>query len=1121
MSTISRYFDYARLADAAYVDLSSTTWTDPVQVAIRADLALKLPLKLAQNTFNASPTGWQVAHYYDTENSTNGFAATLFKNSANRYVLGVRGTEPEGLQLVTDLLWADLKEIGFVGMAVTQATSLVNYILRLQAPSTATSVLQFDVRHSVSPVKPDPSALGQAGGWFWLAPRNNGMGLGKIPVGATIDVTGHSLGGHLAALTTRLFPALVNEAVIFNSPGYDTTAGNIVRTIAPAAGALPSAVLNAIGVEKRFTDEIMLMFRQHLAGVGDFFSDVTSLESEDLAAGDDTDLVSGQVTGTAFGAESSVAVEKNSHGMGQIVDSLTLQRMFHQLDPTSALAAFEKLYRNASNEDRTALEALLVSLERQLIAPTASSIVPIVEGGGILYISSGDFAARSNWYDRWQSIEANASNFQSLAGTLQITALDPSSKLASTAPTDFGQFIALKTLSPFALKALSGKQSTLNTVWTSTHGADFSAWTADQTLTPSQREHGQAHFSEHYYADRATLLATVLQRNATNNTTGVVPLPVFRAPVSAELNWYENGNINTSIATPPANPGAAVALNISFADDAGRTLTGNPFYQFGNRMYGGAGNDTLTGGNRSDYLEGGRGTDVINGGSGADILLGNQGIDELIGGSGNDWLLGGADADLRLEGGSDRDYLEGGAGFDNYYLSTSDTAVDTIFDSNNDGRLFVDGTMIGGFTCIQPNLYESTGGLHRMVVLGDGSTTSTATLYRKSDGRTLANIIGIQGPTMLGYTLPPPPNVGSPIWTFGPRPQDDTIRGTVVQGSTTLTPGFGQIRGWDGHDWIVGGTYSRMEIVGDTGNDVLYDPVLATNDAGQNTLLFGGAGSDFLYGTGASMTLSGGTGNDFISSARYNSAPIFIVLARGTNGELVELVDQAVATVVTGLGERLSLTGTEIAGALGSYDAGLQRWLFYYRPFSEGSAVGGATMLEDNRAFNHFLSAYITNGVIDRLLPSFAAEPGASPVNAFQLSWTTNPADPLAAANVSFFREDGVHAQGVVAHLLPNTTTFQIQAQDGNTSLPDRAYIDAGDNDDLVYGGAGRDIVQGGNGADRIDGAGGEDFIQGGAGDDFLVGGRFNNVIAGGMTTTSCTAAAKAIRCMAVTTTMC
>ena len=326
------------------------------------------------------------------------------------------------------------------------------------------------------------------------------------------------------------------------------------------------------------------------------------------------------------------------------------------------------------------------------------------------------------------------------------------------------------------------------------------------------------------------------------------------------------------------------------------------------QVFGGAGNDPLVaGGAGNDHVEGNDGADLVDGGSGHDVLLGGSGIDELVGGSDDDLLLGGADDDHRLEGGAGRDWLDGGAGFDNYHLSTTDTAVDTIADSESTGRLFVDGVMIGGFTCIQPNLYESTGGLYRIAILGDGSTTSTATLYRKSDGRTLANIIGIQGSTVLGYTLPPPPNVGSPTWTFGSRTQDDTIHGTVVQGSTTLTPGFGQIRGWDGHDWIVGGTYSRMEIVGDTGNDVLYDQVLATNDAGQNTLLFGGAGSDFLYGTGASMTLSGGTGNDFISSARYNSAPIFTVMARGTNGELTELLDQAAPTVVTALGERLSL----------------------------------------------------------------------------------------------------------------------------------------------------------------------------------------------------------------------
>ena len=640
-----------------------------------------------------------------------------------------------------------------------------------------------------------------------------------------------------------------------------------------------------------------------------------------------------------------------------------------------------------------------------------------------------------------------------------------------TSPSALAARNALKSLSPFAV---SGP------------GLDLGSRGLDLDVTASGMGMTSA-----YMTDRAAMLGWIVHKAAKGIASVITEQPIS---ANAEFLDVASGREVLIGGVPYTHRRRIIFGSDSQAD----TVEG---YGLDDRLYGGGGNDVLSGKGGRDYIEGGTGNDTIDGGAGHDQLIGGNGTDALFGDDGDDLLIGGADADQRIEGGIGRDYLEGGAGgtgFDNYHLSTSDTAVDTIFDSDNSGRLFVDGTPIGSFTCIQPNLYESTGGLYRMVVLGDGSTTSTATLYRKSDGRTLANIIGIQGPTVLGYTLPPPPSVGSPTWTFGSRTQDDTIHGTVVQGSTTLTPGFGQIRGWDGHDWIVGGTYSRMEIVGDTGNDVLYDQVLATNDAGQNTLLFGGAGSDFLYGTGASMTLSGGTGNDFISSARYNSAPIFTVLARGTNGELTELLDQAAPTVVTALGERLSLTGTEIAGALGSYDAGLQRWLFYYRPFSEGTAVGGATMREDNRAFNHFLSAYITDRVVDRLLPSFAAEPGASPVNGFQLSWTTNPAEPLAAANVTFLREDGVYAPGVVAHLLPNTTSFQIQAQDGNTSLPDRAYIDAGDNDDLVYGGAGRDIVQGGGGADRIDGAGGEDFIQGGAGDDFLVGGRFNDVIAGG-----------------------
>jgi hypothetical protein len=63
-------------------------------------------------------------------------------------------------------------------------------------------------------------------------------------------------------------------------------------------------------------------------------------------------------------------------------------------------------------------------------------------------------------------------------GTVDIAALayGASGSLSSTAKTDFGDFVALTTLSPFALHPKAGvadAQSALNAVWQSAHGSDF------------------------------------------------------------------------------------------------------------------------------------------------------------------------------------------------------------------------------------------------------------------------------------------------------------------------------------------------------------------------------------------------------------------------------------------------------------------------------------------------------------------------------------------------------------------------------------------------------------------------------------------------------------------------
>ncbi|UJA00814.1 beta strand repeat-containing protein [Acinetobacter johnsonii] len=59
----------------------------------------------------------------------------------------------------------------------------------------------------------------------------------------------------------------------------------------------------------------------------------------------------------------------------------------------------------------------------------------------------------------------------------------------------------------------------------------------------------------------------------------------------------------------------------------------------GVRLYGYAGNDTLTGGAGNDLLRGGDGNDTLIGGAGNDLLIGGSGNDTLTGGTGNDTAL--------------------------------------------------------------------------------------------------------------------------------------------------------------------------------------------------------------------------------------------------------------------------------------------------------------------------------------------------------------------------------------------------------------------------------------------------------------------------------------------------
>jgi Ca2+-binding RTX toxin-like protein len=83
------------------------------------------------------------------------------------------------------------------------------------------------------------------------------------------------------------------------------------------------------------------------------------------------------------------------------------------------------------------------------------------------------------------------------------------------------------------------------------------------------------------------------------------------------------------------------------------------------KLFGGAGNDTLTGGSGPDRLFGQDGNDTLLGKRGNDLLFGGSGNDTLVGGDGDDQVFGQAGNDRMVwNPGDDTDLNEGGDGVD-------------------------------------------------------------------------------------------------------------------------------------------------------------------------------------------------------------------------------------------------------------------------------------------------------------------------------------------------------------------------------------------------------------------------------------------------------------------------
>ncbi|TNC96541.1 MAG: outer membrane adhesin-like protein, partial [Rhodocyclaceae bacterium] len=590
MSAVQDLFQQAQLAEAAYADFAR--FGTNVRGALQ-DASRNMTFSDAQAT--AFINTWQVIdHIPDTASD---FSATIFRNiQTGAYSLAIRGSTS-----LTDFA-ADAALIVLDGTAVRQVVDLYNFWQRSTTRAGLTYVAAQVVPY-FSPLTPS-NAIRVGGSAYGIVFTNSSeladvtlrTATGVIPAGlGTINIVGHSLGGHLTMAFTRLFPALTTDALGINGLGFKLGNSTVDSLF---------SILGGVGANAFTYSKI-----QNIYGIaGPEFAAMNNFVLQQP----------GDFKGIYIESASPLLPIVGGHGAAQMTDSAALYSVYAKFAPNLTLEQITTLLKSASPiADRTlesALDALRIVLQGKTLAETNPTKY---EGTD----------ARDSLYRNIKALQDSAA-YSALSGSaaLRLSAQENADSLAQKAKNDFGWFLAVQELLPIAIEgggsALIGANPDL-----------YGRWSADRV----KRIDGSSdlEFTNTYIADRAKMLAWWMVGNADDRGYG---------PTTGGENWQF---------LDVASGKAAYALSTASAIDQANTMAGDPKRlasmfdaemkrDLGHRVgFGGDIGDQITGGSLDDRLYGMAGDDMLQGRGGNDLIEGGKDDDVLIGGKGDDSLNGG------------------------------------------------------------------------------------------------------------------------------------------------------------------------------------------------------------------------------------------------------------------------------------------------------------------------------------------------------------------------------------------------------------------------------------------------------------------------------------------------
>ncbi|MEZ5614545.1 MAG: hypothetical protein R3E35_04955 [Rhodocyclaceae bacterium] len=575
MSTIPQIYDQSELALAAYANLTPGVTNDLVRR--EALVAAGFSAKQAEEFARKYPV--VVTQFNDTVAEGGlgtSFSATVFKDASGNLTLAIRGTA-ELFSSPSDLFPTDAT-IATSGVGYDQIVAMWNWWQRVSNPADA-PVTQYrlvatpaDLSHATWL---SHAGAGNTGLWLeWYTGTANGSLQGALAADADrkLDLTGHSLGGHLAMAFGSIFPSASNQITVFNAPGFlDDTDNHTFFAL--LGGAIP----NGANTTNVIADE---------ANVGLVpWSGIAGLHSRPGTAIDIS--IENQWQGNEPLGDRPGAL---NHSQQTLTDALAVYAVLARIDSTLSTTAYKTILAAAAIGTSDGLERIIDALEGVL-------------GINASQLASGN-ANRDALYQAIYGLREHG-GYQALqAAIVPLTALDAATLVQ--ADVSGGLYLsplsvryALKELNPFLIDAPDALYAQHNT---------------GGRLDLHDPATGQGQLTAEYLADRAALLVTV---NAARSNDSAVGGTLIVNPTGSDTVIYTDKTSSLKLRDGQATlDPRRIVFGKDQSDGSTETLScGN----FADHLYGAGGNDILHGQGGNDYLEGGAGHDILIGGTGHDI----------------------------------------------------------------------------------------------------------------------------------------------------------------------------------------------------------------------------------------------------------------------------------------------------------------------------------------------------------------------------------------------------------------------------------------------------------------------------------------------------------------------